>query len=58
MKKKSEEEKQAEKIAKILDSGTLDFDEVGKYLARMRTFYYNRLMIVAESAEWEKEGLH
>ena len=53
---KSREEKVAEKIAQLLDSLTLDLDQVGKYIARfLPTTIYNRLMIIAESAEWEKE---
>lgn len=54
---KSREEKVAEKIASLIDSLTLDLDEVGKYFARfLPTTIYNRLMIIAESAEWEKEN--
>lgn len=53
--RKSNEEKVAETIAEKLDSSTLNLDEVGRYVARMPTIYYNRLMVVAESAEWEKE---
>ena len=53
----SNEEKVAHAIAKLLDSLTLNLDEVGKYLARfLPTTIYNRLMIIAESAEWEKEN--
>jgi hypothetical protein len=53
---KSREEKVAEKIAQLLDSLTLDLDQVGKYIARfLPTTIYNRLMIIAEAAEWEKE---
>lgn len=53
----SNEEKVAEKIAKLLDSLTLNLDEVGKYLARfLPNTIYNRFMIIAESAEYEKEN--
>jgi hypothetical protein len=53
---KSREEKVAEKIAQLLDSLTLDLDQVGKYIARfLPTTIYNRLMIIAEAAEYEKE---
>jgi hypothetical protein len=53
---KSTEEKVAEKIAQLINNLTLDLDEVGKYFARfLPTTLYNRLMIIAESAEWEKE---
>jgi hypothetical protein len=55
--RKSDEEKAAEAIAKNLDSITLNLDEVGRYVAGMPNVYYNRLMIVAESAEWTKEGV-
>lgn len=52
----SKEEKVAYKIIELLDSSTLNLDEVGKALARqLPNTNYNRLMIVAESAEWEKE---
>jgi hypothetical protein len=53
---KSREEKVAEKIAQLLDSLTLDLDQVGKYIARfLPTTIYNRLLIIAEAAEWEKK---
>lgn len=53
----SNEEKVAHAIAKLLDSLSLDLDEVGKYLARfLPNTIYNRLMIIAEAAEWEKEN--
>jgi hypothetical protein len=53
---KSREEKVAEKIAQLLDSLTLDLDQVGKYIARfLPTTIYNRLLIIAEAAEHEKE---
>jgi hypothetical protein len=53
----SNEEKVAHTIAKLLDSLSLDLDEVGKYLARfLPNTIYNRLMIIAEAAEWEKEN--
>jgi hypothetical protein len=55
--RKTDEEKTAEAIAKNLDSVTLNLDEVGRYVAGMPTVYYNRLMVVAESAEWQKEGI-
>jgi hypothetical protein len=54
---KSREEKVAEKIAQLIDSLTLDLDEVGRYIGRfMPNTIYNRFMIIAESAEWEKEN--
>jgi|SaaInl74LU_5_DNA_1037368.scaffolds.fasta_scaffold04110_3 hypothetical protein len=54
---KSNEEKVADKIANSLDSVSLDLDEVGRSIARMRNLPYNRLLIVVESAEEEKEKL-
>jgi hypothetical protein len=52
----SKNEKTAVKIAELLNDVTLDLDQVGQYLGRLApTISYNRLMIIAESAEWEKE---
>lgn len=53
---RTDEEKVAEAIAKKLDSVTLNLDEVGKCLALMPNIFYNRLMIIAEAAEFEKEN--
>ncbi len=54
---KTNEEKVAEQIAKQLTNITIDLDQVGLYFARsIPTVIYNRLMLVAESAEWEKEN--
>ncbi len=51
----SKNEKTAVKIAEILNDVTLDLDQVGIYLGRLApTISYNRLMIVAEAAEFEK----
>jgi hypothetical protein len=48
-------EKTAVKIAELLNDVTIDLDQVGIYLGRLApTISYNRLMIVAESAEFEK----
>ncbi len=53
---KTKEERVAEKISEILSDVRIDLDQVGVYLARFRpNVSYNRLMIIAESAEWEKE---
>jgi hypothetical protein len=54
--RKTEEQKTAETIANRLNSITLNLDEVGRYLAGMPNIYYNRFMVVAESAEHEKEA--
>lgn len=52
--RKTEEEKTAELIANKLDKVTLNLDEVGRYLAGMPNLFYNRFMMIAESAEHEK----
>jgi hypothetical protein len=55
---KTEEEKAAHKIATIVSDVRLDLDEVGVYLGRFApTVSYNRLMLIAESAEFEKESI-
>lgn len=52
---KSNEEKVAETIANKLDSVSLNLDEVGKYLSQMNNLTYNRFMVIAEAAEFERE---
>jgi hypothetical protein len=52
---KSREEKVAEQITQMLEPVTIDLDEVGRNIARMNNVHYNRLIIVTESAEWEKK---
>jgi hypothetical protein len=55
---KTEEEKAAIKLATIVSDVRLDLDEVGVYLGRYApTISYNRLMLIAESAEFEKENI-
>jgi hypothetical protein len=55
----TKEEKAATKIATIVNDITLDLDFVGVYLARSSpTVSYNRLMLIAESAEFEKENVN
>ena len=56
--KNTDEGKVALKIAKLVDSATLNLDQVGVELARLvpRT-YYNRIMIVAEAAVDEQEKI-
>lgn len=53
----SEEQKVAVKVTDLLNDVTLDLDLVGKYIAQRqpRTFY-NRMILVAESAVEEIEG--
>jgi len=54
----TKEEKAASKIATIVNDITLDLDFVGIYLVRSSpTVSYNRLMLIAESAEFEKENI-
>lgn len=55
---KSSEEKTAEVIANSLDKVSLNLDEVGKNIARMNNLPYNRLLIVVESAEEEKDKIN
>lgn len=55
---KTEEEKAAIKLATVVSDVRLDLDEVGVYLGRYApTVSYNRLMLIAESAEFEKENI-
>jgi hypothetical protein len=54
---RSKEEKIAEKIADSLDSATLNLDEVGYNLARGMNLTYNRLLLVVEAMESEKEAI-
>ena len=55
---KTEEEKAALKLATIVSDVRLDLDEVGVYLGRYApTVSYNRLLLIAESAEFEKENI-
>lgn len=52
------EEKVAKQIENITSDLRIDLDLVGKYLANISpTISYNRLMIIAESAEFEKENI-
>jgi hypothetical protein len=54
----TEEEKAAKKIANVVSDVRLDLDSIGIYLARYSpTVSYNRLMLIAESAEFEKENI-
>lgn len=52
---KSNEERVAMTIAESLDRVSLDLDEVGRNIARMTNLPYNRLIIVIEAAEEEKD---
>jgi hypothetical protein len=54
----TDEEKAAKKLATIVSDVRLDLDEIGVYLGRYApTISYNRLMLIAESAEFEKENI-
>jgi hypothetical protein len=55
---KSREEKVAEQIVQLLEPITINLDEVGRNIARMQNVHYNRLLVVTESAEWEKENAY
>jgi hypothetical protein len=55
--KSTEEEKIAIKLGNILSDLRVDIELVGRYLARTSpNVVYNRLITVAESAQYEKEG--
>lgn len=52
----TEEEKIAINIGNILCDLRLDIELIGRYIARsLPTIAYNRLIVIAESAEYEKE---
>jgi hypothetical protein len=55
---KSKEEKIAQTIAECLDSASLNLDEVGYSLARGMNLSYNRLLLVVEAMESEKEMIN
>lgn len=52
---RTEEEKIAKKLADLVSNVSIDLDQIGIYLANLPNIYYNRLMLVIESAEHEKE---
>lgn len=55
----TEEEKVARQIGKVLADLTLDIEQIGKYLAtNVPSVSYNRLIVIAESAEYEKEKIN
>jgi hypothetical protein len=52
------EEKVAKNIENITSDLRLDLDLIGRYLANASpTITYNRLLLIAESAEFEKENI-
>lgn len=55
----TEEEKIAKRLENLLCDLRVDIEQVGRYLARTSTTVgYNRLMTVAESAQFERESKH
>jgi hypothetical protein len=55
----TDEEKVVIKLNSLLSDLRVDLEMVGRYLARQSpTVVYNRLMTVAESAQYEKEENH
>lgn len=52
---RTEEEKVAKQLAKIVNDLTLDLDQIGMYLARnARSVSFRRLQEIIEAAEFEK----
>lgn len=55
-KRLTDEEKVAKKITEMISNLNLDLDMIGFYIARYeRTIIHNRLQVIAESAQFEKE---
>ena len=55
--KSTEEEKVALKIGNILSDLRVDIEQAGRYVGRTSpNVVYNRLIALAESAQYEKEG--
>jgi hypothetical protein len=53
---KTQEEKVANKISDIISDTRLDLDRVGYHIAETApTSTYNRLLLITEAAEFEKE---
>jgi phage regulator Rha-like protein len=58
-KRMTNEEKIAQNIGKAVSDLTLDIEAVGKYLAQnVPSISYNRLIVIAEAAEAEKESIY
>ena len=58
-KRMTEEEKIAKKLSDIVSDLRVDLDLIGSYLAKIApTVSYNRLQVIAESAEQEKERMN
>jgi hypothetical protein len=53
----TDEERAALRLAGIVSDLRLDIDKVGVYLARVAPMVsYNRLMVIAESAQYERDS--
>lgn len=53
---RTQEEKIVDQFSNLLSDLRIDLDQVGIYLAQQKpSTAYNRLMLIAESAEHEKE---
>lgn len=56
-KRKTEEERVADKLGNMVSDLRVDLELVGEYLANSQPFVvYNRLQVIAESAKETKEG--
>jgi hypothetical protein len=53
--RKSNEEKVAERIEGMINDLTLDIEQVGLYLARSNGTTYRRFIEISESAKYEKK---
>ena len=53
--RKTREEKVADKLAELVDSASLNLDEVGRIIGRGSNLPYNRLMLLVEAMIVEKE---
>jgi hypothetical protein len=53
---KSDNEKVAEQLSKLVNNVTLDLDQVGEYIARSApNVTYRRFMEIADAARYERE---
>jgi hypothetical protein len=56
-KRKTDEERVADKLGNMVSDLRVDLELVGEYLANSQPFVvYNRLQVIAESAKETKEG--
>lgn len=49
------EEKVVKAMSKLIADLTLDLETIGKHFSNERTVIYNRLITIADSAEYQKE---